>query len=71
MKLDLLDFETTAAVFGSTKFDAVVHLAALSLVGESMLKPMQYLSDNIGMGSELVKVHAQPRREPYRGLIDR
>jgi UDP-glucose 4-epimerase len=35
-------------------FDAVMHFAALSLVGESMQRPMRYLGENVANGTRLI-----------------
>ena len=35
-------------------FDAVMHFAALSLVGESMQHPMRYIGDNVANGARLI-----------------
>ena len=44
---DLADRRRVAEVFAGWKFDAVLHFAALSLVGESMRDPLRYCIDNL------------------------
>ena len=52
------------AVLAGERWDAVLHFAALSLVGESMREPMRYLLENAGTGVRLVDAcvrHRVPR----------
>lgn len=42
-------------VFAAWKFDAVFHLAALSLVGESMKEPLRYCRENLANGTSLAE----------------
>jgi UDP-glucose 4-epimerase len=42
------DPRALAEAFGHGPFDAVLHFAALSLVGESMREPMRYMASNLG-----------------------
>lgn len=51
----LSDRERLAEVFRAWKFDAVFHLAALSLVGESMKDPLRYCRDNLSNGVNLAE----------------
>jgi UDP-glucose 4-epimerase len=44
---DLADRRRVAEVFAGWKFDAVLHFAALSLVGESMRDPLRYCIENL------------------------
>ncbi len=44
---DLADPRRVAEVFAAWKFDAVLHFAALSLVGESMRDPLRYCRENL------------------------
>lgn len=44
-----------AEIFAAWKFDAVFHLAALSLVGESMAQPFRYCRDNLANSSNLAE----------------
>ncbi|SDC81053.1 UDP-glucose 4-epimerase GalE [Belnapia rosea] len=44
---DIADRRRVAEVFAAWKFDAVLHFAALSLVGESMRDPLRYCIDNL------------------------
>ena len=43
-----------AAFAAHGPFDAVMHFAALSLVGESMREPMRYLGENVANGTRLI-----------------
>jgi UDP-glucose 4-epimerase len=48
IELDLTDAAALESVFSSHSFDVVVHLAAKSLVGESVSKPDIYYEQNVG-----------------------
>jgi len=56
---DLADRRKLAEVFAASRFDAVFHFAALSLVAESMVQPLRYISENVsntlGLAEEAVK----------------
>jgi UDP-glucose 4-epimerase len=45
---DLADRAAVGEVFAGPRFDAVLHFAALSLVGESMREPLRYCAENAG-----------------------
>ena len=45
--LDVLDYEALDKLFKANKFYAVLHLAALKAVGESMEKPLEYFQCNV------------------------
>ena len=47
VSIDLADRRRVGEVFAGWKFDAVLHFAALSLVGESMRDPLRYCIDNL------------------------
>ena len=47
VEADLADARRVAEVFAGWKFDAVLHFAALSLVGESMRDPLRYCRENL------------------------
>jgi len=53
-EVDLLDREAVRGVFEEEKPDAVMHFAALSLVGESVKKPAKYWRANILGGLNLL-----------------
>jgi len=53
---DLRDRAGLAAALQGRRFDAVVHLAASSLVGESMEDPGKYFENNVGGGVNLLEV---------------
>jgi UDP-glucose 4-epimerase len=53
--LDLGDSASLDAVFSATKFDAVMHFCASSLVGESVHYPLDYYQNNICNGLKLVQ----------------
>lgn len=44
-----------SAVFAQYQFDAVMHFCALSLVGESVQKPLEYYQNNVGKGLTLLQ----------------
>ena len=46
-KVDLRDEHDLADIFDGTDFDAVIHLAGLKAVGESVEKPLLYYENNI------------------------
>jgi UDP-glucose 4-epimerase len=50
----LADPALVHGLFAAEKFDAVMHFAARSLVGESMREPMKYLHDNVACGTTLI-----------------
>ncbi len=52
---DLKDRAAVEGVFARTRFDAVMHFAARSLVGESMVKPELYLNDNVTAANVLIE----------------
>ncbi len=54
VELDLADLDKLHRVFSEQKIDAVVHLAAKSLVGESDSKPMKYFHTNVICGIHLI-----------------
>jgi len=54
VELDLGDLDKLHRVFSEQKIDAVVHLAAKSLVGESDSKPMKYFHTNFICGIHLI-----------------
>ena len=51
---DLADTALVDRVLSETRFDAVMHFAALSLVGESMQRPFLYFAQNAGLGFALI-----------------
>lgn len=51
---DLADRDQLDAVLGGGPWDAVLHFAALSLVGESMAEPYRYLLENGVNGIQLI-----------------
>lgn len=44
---DIRDYEFLVTTLNDHKIDAVIHFAALSLVGESVLKPLDYYNNNV------------------------
>ncbi len=55
MKGDLADRELLEHLFRRYRFDAVLHFAALSLVGESMRLPYRYLQENLSNALNLIR----------------
>lgn len=45
---DLMDRAALAGLFAGTRFDAVIHFCARSLVGESVEQPYAYYENNVG-----------------------
>ncbi len=50
---DLADRDALAKLFGANDFQAVMHFASNTLVGESMTKPFAFLGDNVRNGLNL------------------
>ncbi len=64
IEADLADAAAVNAVLSEGKWDAVLHFAALSLVGESMREPFRYLLENATNGMRLIDAcvrHGVPR----------
>jgi UDP-glucose 4-epimerase len=56
VEASLADAAAIQAAFAAHgPFDAAMHFAALSLVGESMQRPMRYLGDNVANGARLIE----------------
>ncbi|GBQ89377.1 UDP-glucose 4-epimerase GalE [Asaia krungthepensis] len=53
--VDLMDAAATNAVLGEGRFDAVLHFAAISLVGESMADPLRYFEQNYISSLNLIR----------------
>jgi UDP-glucose 4-epimerase len=54
IKADLLDRETLIQALDRNRIEAVIHLAASSLVGEAVENPNLYFKNNIGAGISLL-----------------
>ena len=52
---DLSDRSAVKQVFDENTFDAVMHFASYTLVGESMDKPFKYIGDNVTNGLNLLQ----------------
>src|SRR5829696_3403109 len=52
---DLLDRELLEETFREHSVDAVIHMAAHSLVGESVVDPAKYYANNVGAGLSLLE----------------
>jgi UDP-glucose 4-epimerase len=48
VRADVNDAQAMDSLFGSRRFDAVVHYAALKAVGESNTQPLAYYANNLG-----------------------
>jgi len=55
VRADLADAGAVRALFARQGFDAVMHFASNSLVGESVQEPLKYLGDNVVNGSNLLR----------------
>ena len=53
------DPRALAEAFGGGRFDAVLHFAALSLVGDSMRDPLRYMAENLAALSAVAKASVQ------------
>ena len=61
---DLADTALVERTFAAHRFDAVIHLASNSLVGESTHDPLKYLGDNVANAVNLIRAvtnHAVPK----------
>jgi UDP-glucose 4-epimerase len=54
--VDLRDRSALRAALDGRRFEAVMHLAASSLVGESMEDPGKYFENNVGAGVNLLEI---------------
>jgi UDP-glucose 4-epimerase len=52
---DLADQDALNALFADRAFDAAMHFASNTLVGESMREPFRYLGDNVSNGLHLLQ----------------
>lgn len=55
-KIDLLNIQALETLFQSSKFDAVVHFAALKAPGESVSIPLKYYENNLTGSLNLLQV---------------
>ncbi|GBR12472.1 UDP-glucose 4-epimerase [Gluconobacter frateurii] len=53
--VDLIDYQATKNVVSQGRWDAVLHFAAISLVGDSMQAPFHYLRQNYLTGLNIVQ----------------
>ena len=66
VRADIRDGDALDAVFSSHGFDAVMHFAASSLVGESVREPLAYWDNNVGGSLSLL---AAMQRAGVRRLV--
>jgi UDP-glucose 4-epimerase len=52
---DLLDTEKIRTALSDSKLEAVIHMAASSLVGESVKEPVKYYQNNVVAGLSLLE----------------
>ena len=52
---DIADEMLMHKVFSENEIDGVIHFAAFSLVGESMVNPYKYYENNVGKTNKLLK----------------
>jgi UDP-glucose 4-epimerase len=57
-QIDLADAAGVSALFRDRRFGAILHFAALSLVGESMADPLRYLGENPANAVNLLRAAA-------------
>ena len=57
-KLDMTDAAAVDRLFSRHRFDAVMHFAGLSLVGESMKDPLRWIGENTGGAVNLLRAMA-------------
>lgn len=53
---DMRDIDSLRPVFSENQIDAVIHFAGLKAVGESVAKPWEYYSNNVGGTLNLIRV---------------
>ncbi len=53
---DLGDKDLTSLIFKKYKFDAVMHFAAFSIVGESVVLPLKYYENNVAKTASFLEV---------------
>lgn len=58
-KADLLDIETLEKIISSSTWDAVLHFAAISVVGDSISHPYHYLRQNTLTSLNLIEICAK------------
>jgi UDP-glucose 4-epimerase len=58
-EIDLDDRDRVTRLMADRRFDAVLHFAALSLVGESMCMPMRYIAQNVANTAWLAQAAVQ------------
>jgi UDP-glucose 4-epimerase len=58
---DLADAHAIRELFAGHSFDAVMHFASHTLVGESMREPLKYLGDNVSNGLNLLGAMVERR----------
>jgi len=58
---DLLDSAAVENIFRKERIEAVIHLAGLKAVGESVAKPLEYYHNNLGGTLELCRVMREHR----------
>lgn len=63
---DLTDVDKTERLFDAERFDAVVHFAGFKAVGESVEKPLDYYTNNLGSTFSLLRAMA---RHDVRRLV--
>src|SRR4051812_9601234 len=54
VEIDLMDRAGVAAALRAFRCEAVIHMAAYSLVGESVTDPAKYYRNNMGAGLSLL-----------------
>ncbi|NOX22975.1 MAG: SDR family NAD(P)-dependent oxidoreductase, partial [Actinobacteria bacterium] len=57
-EVDVTDEASLGEVFDAHEFDAVIHMAGLKAVGESVSHPVDYYLNNVGSGATLARVMA-------------
>jgi UDP-glucose 4-epimerase len=64
---DLADLQALAGLFGQRSFDAVMHFASYTLVGESVQEPLKYVGDNVKNGLNLLRTMVE--HDVYRFIL--
>ena len=68
---DYGDRSATASLLAEEKIEAILHCAARSLVGESLVEPARYFRDNVGRRHLAARGRPGGRRRSVRPVLDR
>lgn len=55
-EIDVCDYKKTKAIFLENSIDCVIHFAGFKAVGESVFKPIEYYSNNLGSALNILTI---------------